>query len=415
MPNIFNFILLICVFIEVSEQTIQLDKDQHTLCVDSRKNDEKCGAHCYKVVKPLLQYAVLVKSKEKQFDESLIKVHDLETTVKHLETTIKDKEIQLELQLELSNAYKKNNEIKDELLIEKNKQLLELQTQIERLKLNQISEAQAKILNQLKLEEQVEIFDRGNVLQNDKNQLQIDNLNSAFVNNDIRANLNAAKIDNLEENHDFIIDKYLGSNCLGKLSDVYLFKVPGIKHFAVPCDSSLAGSAGWTVIHRRQDGTENFNRNWADYRSGFGNLRGEFFIGLEKLHLLTKSQPHELYIYLNDFNNNTRYARYSNFLIGKETNSYELESLGEYSGTADDALLQHLNSKFSTPDRSVEKPLNCAEIYKSGWWFNSGCYLCNLNGLYNTRNVDNSNAIEWRTWHFKPLKFVQMMIRPKTN
>ncbi|KAL7739615.1 hypothetical protein ACLKA6_018829 [Drosophila palustris] len=150
-----------------------------------------------------------------------------------------------------------------------------------------------------------------------------------------------------------------------------MLKIPGIRHFAIPCDSTLAGS-GWTVIQRRQDGTENFNRNWKDYQKGFGDLRKEFFIGLEKLHLITNSEPHELYIHLEDFDNESRYALYIHFVIGNESESYAIKSLGEYSGNADNALFSHKDIKFSTFDRHFDN--NCAENFESGWWFNDGCY-----------------------------------------
>lgn len=68
--------------------------------------------------------------------------------------------------------------------------------------------------------------------------------------------------------------------------------------FQVLCNSKIAGP-GWTVIQQRMNGAENFYRNWASYRNGFGELRGgEFFLGLEKIHRLTAEQPHELYIYM---------------------------------------------------------------------------------------------------------------------
>ncbi|KAH8264953.1 hypothetical protein KR038_008672, partial [Drosophila bunnanda] len=107
---------------------------------------------------------------------------------------------------------------------------------------------------------------------------------------------------------------------------------------------------GWTVIQRRLDGSEDFYRNLSDYRMGFGNLSGEFFIGLDKLHQLTKLQQHELFVHLQFFNGSTKFGRYDNFLVGGEQEDFALLGIGEFSGSAPNALVWNLNRRFTTLD-----------------------------------------------------------------
>ncbi|XP_064551556.1 angiopoietin-related protein 3-like [Drosophila montana] len=45
--------------------------------------------------------------------------------------------------------------------------------------------------------------------------------------------------------------------------------------FDVLCDSATAGP-GWTVIQQRINGKEDFYRDWATYREGFGAFDGDF-------------------------------------------------------------------------------------------------------------------------------------------
>ena len=60
---------------------------------------------------------------------------------------------------------------------------------------------------------------------------------------------------------------------------------------------------GWTVFQRRMDGTVNFYRGWSDYLSGFGDLDGEFWLGLSKIHRLTTVNT-TLRVDLHDFSGN---------------------------------------------------------------------------------------------------------------
>ncbi|KAH8345554.1 hypothetical protein KR084_008960, partial [Drosophila pseudotakahashii] len=148
---------------------------------------------------------------------------------------------------------------------------------------------------------------------------------------------------------------------------IYKINRPGMAIFNASCNST-----GWMVILRRQaPGTENFNRNWNDYKNGFGDLDGEFFIGLEKLHQLTKDKSQELSIKLEDANGITAYANYNEFEIASEQESYALKSVGKYSGSAKDSLIYHKELKFTTVDRDNDNDhdYNCSKYFNGGWWY----------------------------------------------
>lgn len=58
------------------------------------------------------------------------------------------------------------------------------------------------------------------------------------------------------------------------------------KSMMVLCDMETMGG-GWVVIQNRYNGNQDFYLNWQDYKHGFGNLGGEFWLGLENIHSLT--------------------------------------------------------------------------------------------------------------------------------
>uniref|UniRef100_A0A1I8MFB2 Fibrinogen C-terminal domain-containing protein n=1 Tax=Musca domestica TaxID=7370 RepID=A0A1I8MFB2_MUSDO len=187
--------------------------------------------------------------------------------------------------------------------------------------------------------------------------------------------------------------------------------------FYVACEDQLAGG-GWTVILNRFNGDINFQRGWLEYKHGFGNLAGEFFIGMEKLYALTASAIHELLITLEDFQNHSRYARYNLFAIGNEMESYELKLLGKYEGDAGDSLTYHAGSKFSTFDNDNDGCVdcNCAQSHKGAWWYN-WCDKSNLMGPYHATDYDKIEQYRGIYWHEwlggnYSLRAVKMMIRP---
>ena len=75
---------------------------------------------------------------------------------------------------------------------------------------------------------------------------------------------------------------------------------------------------------KRLDGSVNFYRGWNDYKLGFGNLNGEFWLGLDKINRLTKSARNRLRVDLEDTKGKTAYAVYDHFAVTSERSKYQL-------------------------------------------------------------------------------------------
>ncbi|KAL1517597.1 hypothetical protein ABEB36_001338 [Hypothenemus hampei] len=206
-------------------------------------------------------------------------------------------------------------------------------------------------------------------------------------------------------------------------SGVYYLQIRGTTFWflKVYCDQEIA-DGGWTVIQRRNDfgvPRENFNRDWNDYKNGFGDPGKEFWLGNENIYMLTNNEEYSLRVELEDFEGNKRYAQYSHFKIYSEAEYYKLEIDG-YEGTAGDSLNDPWygsnNSPFSTYNRDNDRSsLNCASMLKGGWWWKS----CGrgLNGLYlnDPQDLTARQGIvwfRWRGWDYTLKKSV-MMIKPK--
>ena len=85
--------------------------------------------------------------------------------------------------------------------------------------------------------------------------------------------------------------------------------------FRVRCDMETTPGRGWTIFQRRVDDSEDFYRNWNDYQTGFGNLSGEFWLGLDKIHRLLASGQNVLKVDLESFENETAYTAKNQFSL----------------------------------------------------------------------------------------------------
>ncbi|XP_062135322.1 fibrinogen-like protein 1 isoform X1 [Drosophila sulfurigaster albostrigata] len=426
-------------------------------CESDRQMEEMCSIHNYKTVKPLLDYFRQVRneleqseSKEKHLNElnsdlmekyhEIVRIHEKFMKEAALLDEYKNEVIKGKNDLKScqNKVDKFESEInsKQNIIVKLEGKLTEKSTNLE------ICQVQLKSLKSSLIDKDEKIKRISDNIQNNTEhqktlEVQLEKSKSKLIKQDEDIQLCQSKIDTLNRTSENIreqqkrielqlkdsqtklidkvkenqlcraeVDKLSLTSCIpfGD-SDVHQLKVSGIGFFDVLCDSQLAGP-GWIVIQQRVGGNEDFNRDWATYRKGFGSYKNDFFLGLEKIHRITSLQRFELYIHLVAVNGSTYNARYDEFKISDEHSGYKL-SLGKFDGTINgDAMRVSENMKFSTFDRDNDIGFgNCAVYWGSGWWYRI-CYDCNLNAQYR-------RDLYWWAKNKIELKEAKMLIRPK--
>ncbi|ROT71952.1 angiopoietin-related protein 7 [Penaeus vannamei] len=216
----------------------------------------------------------------------------------------------------------------------------------------------------------------------------------------------------------------------GAWSKVTLVAPPGMEPREVACDQQTDGG-GWTLVlarhppsaprhharHEQQIHRIGFNTSWEDYKKGFGDVRGEFWLGNEVLHALTRDVPHQVHVHLTDWDGNTAYSTWDYFRVSSETDKYRL-SVKEYrpDSTAGDGFHHHNSHAFSTYDFDNDVyPDHCARLFGGGWWYFK-CYESHLTGEALRQGQEDHHGLVWITWQsFRSLKAATMMIRPRVR
>ena len=85
------------------------------------------------------------------------------------------------------------------------------------------------------------------------------------------------------------------------------------------------------IFQRRLDGSVDFYRGWNDYKNGFGDVTGEYWLGLDKINRLTRHRSLRLRVDLQDTLSNAAYEEYENFSVASEKINYKL-AFGKHSG-----------------------------------------------------------------------------------
>ncbi|XP_042367011.1 angiopoietin-4-like [Plectropomus leopardus] len=192
-------------------------------------------------------------------------------------------------------------------------------------------------------------------------------------------------------------------------SGVYVIKPHNVKApFKVYCE--MRSDGGWTVFQRRSGGEVSFNRKWAAYKKGFGNLTYDHWLGLRKVFSLTekKNKTWTLRVDLWDHETDTAHAEYTHFRLGSAKQAFKLH-VGKYSGTAGNAIHDQNGYGFSTINRDNDgcspcifgdiAVMECAESDGGGWWY-SRCGSASLNGDWHPAgdHIGWASGLHWKTW-----------------
>ena len=190
------------------------------------------------------------------------------------------------------------------------------------------------------------------------------------------------------------------------------------------CDMETDGG-GWLVIQRRINGSVDFYRNWTGYVSGFGDLEGEFWYGLENIHCLTTREDVELRIEVGNETTPSIVWTYQLFRVGGAETNYVL-TIGEGQGNGRDSMAIQNGRPFSTRDRDNDNWVrNCAAVFGGAWWYRE-CLESNLNGNHNYHTPEDglgipatsegANRLVWwdgSSWQNSHYTMAEMKIRPK--
>ncbi|XP_033763040.1 angiopoietin-related protein 2-like [Pecten maximus] len=179
---------------------------------------------------------------------------------------------------------------------------------------------------------------------------------------------------------------------------------------------NVFNSRRWAIVQRRYKGEETFDKTWDEFKAGFGDLDGEYWIGNEALHRLTHERNQSALFVIEDWNGVEKFAQYDSFKVSSEADKFRMIVSG-YSGTAGDCMSYHSGMQFTTKDRDNDAHGggSCSVEYDGmGFWYRI-CVRCNINAKYfSDTGTENTHALIWHTFSekFQPMKKSRLMLAP---
>ncbi|XP_060574939.1 fibrinogen beta chain-like isoform X2 [Ruditapes philippinarum] len=152
----------------------------------------------------------------------------------------------------------------------------------------------------------------------------------------------------------------------------------------VYCDMDTS-PPGWTVFQNRFDGSVDFYRSFSAYMHGFGNIDGEYWLGLRFIEEMTRQYESVLRIDLLSANHSHVHEIFQNFSLSNYPNFRLYLGNQTVEGIPDNkkGFIDLNGQGFTTYDHDVDRIRgeNCAILTHGGWWYQQ-CTTANLNGQY---------------------------------
>ncbi|KAK6168041.1 hypothetical protein SNE40_021946 [Patella caerulea] len=164
--------------------------------------------------------------------------------------------------------------------------------------------------------------------------------------------------------------------------------------FEVMCTIYSGGGKTAMLVRNSEWQYENFNRTWAEYEHGFGNVRLNHWVGLKNILAFSKNRPYqriEFHVHKSDWS--LCVTEYNYFRLGEQSDNYYFRV--SYAGNAhcgflDQAMVDQ-NNQFSTYDADYTGSNRCGQRFGGGWWFDDtlNCTTSFLTGTMDGSGVDN--------------------------
>ncbi|KAK6172053.1 hypothetical protein SNE40_018017 [Patella caerulea] len=108
--------------------------------------------------------------------------------------------------------------------------------------------------------------------------------------------------------------------------------------FEIHCNMKNGGGGSTLMKNSEWWPFVNRNLNWNNYKDGFGSLADNHWLGLDKIHYITTSRPHHLFVEIfSDIDYKGRWRKYENFKVEDESTNYRMTYSGSFPWTQTEA------------------------------------------------------------------------------